>query len=319
MISARLAPASTICRRSALCPHRQLPPKGPVRHLNIASVQHHPLQLSARAPTAMAAQARASGSAGGLQQALALVGTLSAVGAAAAVAKGWLTVPTALLFVALLGAALAIVRALAEPAAGGLPSWQQTLDLIRARRSLFAKDFTGAQLEKWQLETMLEAARWAPTHKKTEPWRFVVLGGAAKAEFEGLTMRLCRERLPADKAAATLAKLERKAGKDWKGVSCYIAICVQRHPEQLPEWEEIAAVACSVQNMYLAATAVGAAGYWSSWQEAARTAPEMNEFLGIGPADLCLGFFVAGAPDPERVGSYRAARRPLTEVVEWRL
>lgn len=35
-----------------------------------------------------------------------------------------------------------------------------------------------------QLELMLEAARWAPTHKLTEPWHFVVLSGSSKAEFE---------------------------------------------------------------------------------------------------------------------------------------
>jgi hypothetical protein len=46
-----------------------------------------------------------------------------------------------------------------------------------------------------------------------------VLGGQAKADFEALTLKLCRERLPADKAEATVAKLERKAGKDWKSVS----------------------------------------------------------------------------------------------------
>jgi len=66
---------------------------------------------------------------------------------------------------------------------------------------------------------MLEAARWAPTHKKTEPWRFVVLGGAAKTEFQELTLQLCRDRLPADKVEATMTKLQRKAGKDWKNVS----------------------------------------------------------------------------------------------------
>lgn len=46
-----------------------------------------------------------------------------------------------------------------------------------------------------------------------------MLGGAAKAQFEALTMRLCRERLPPEKAGAVLAKLERKAGQDWTKVS----------------------------------------------------------------------------------------------------
>jgi len=49
-------------------------------------------------------------------------------------------------------------------------------------------------------------------------------------------------------------------------VHCYIAICMQRHHE-VPEWEEVAAVACAAQNMQLVATALGVAGYWSSWCE----------------------------------------------------
>lgn len=35
-----------------------------------------------------------------------------------------------------------------------------------------------------KLQLMLEAARWAPTHKLTEPWHFVVIGGANKDAFE---------------------------------------------------------------------------------------------------------------------------------------
>lgn len=41
---------------------------------------------------------------------------------------------------------------------------------------------------------------------------------------------------------------------------------MQRHHE-VPEWEEVAAVACAAQNMQLVATALGVAGYWSSWCE----------------------------------------------------
>jgi hypothetical protein len=45
----------------------------------------------------------------------------------------------------------------------------------------------------------------------------------------------------------------------------------------------------------------------------------MHEFLGIGPDDLCIGYFVAGVADPERAASYKASRQPLDSVVEWRL
>jgi nitroreductase len=91
----------------------------------------------------------------------------------------------------------------------------------------------GAPLERWQLEAILDAARWAPTHKKTEPWRFVVLTGGAKAEFEGLTKRLVAERAPEEKREALIAKLERKAGKEWRAVAAFIAVCMKRHADQV--------------------------------------------------------------------------------------
>ena len=63
-----------------------------------------------------------------------------------------------------------------------------------------------------------------------------------------------------------------------------IAICMARQsrPEKLmPLWEEIAAVACAVQNMHLMATSLGVGAYWSSWHDLARDSNEMLEFLGL--------------------------------------
>ncbi|KAF8066340.1 ydjA [Scenedesmus sp. PABB004] len=165
---------------------------------------------------------------------------------------------------------------------------------------------------------MLEAARWAPTHKLTEPWHFVILEGGAKAEFEALTIDRCGALLPPDKAEATVAKLTRKRGKDWPKVRAFIAICMKRN-ESVPEWEELAAVAAAVQNMQLAAAALGVGCYWSSWQPAARDSPEMHALLRIDGArgDRCLGVLSVGHPDGERVAALRARRAPLEEKVLW--
>lgn len=101
-------------------------------------------------------------------------------------------------------------------------------------------------------------------------------------------------------------------------VHCFIAICMKRH-EEVPEWEEVAAVACGVQNMALAATSLGVGGYWSSWQAAARDAPEMHQLLEIdgSKGDRCLGVFLVGQPDGERVKGYRPKRQELSEKVVW--
>lgn len=101
-------------------------------------------------------------------------------------------------------------------------------------------------------------------------------------------------------------------------VQCYIAICMKRHAE-VPEWEELCAVACAVQNLSLAAQASGLAGYWSSWQPAARDAPAMHALLGIDGAagDRCLGVWSVGVADAERVRGYRPRRAPLADKVVW--
>lgn len=50
--------------------------------------------------------------------------------------------------------------------------------IIRNRRSQFVAQFKeNDPIDDWIIEELLENANWAPTHKLTEPWRFVVFSG----------------------------------------------------------------------------------------------------------------------------------------------
>jgi nitroreductase len=82
--------------------------------------------------------------------------------------------------------------------------------------------------------------------------------------------------------------------------------------EKIPEIEEIEAVACSVQNMLLTCTAYGLGGYWSSPKMVYDKS--MNEFLGLGEKDRCLGIFYMGYPEGDWPKSHRT---PLEYVTEW--
>jgi len=95
---------------------------------------------------------------------------------------------------------------------------------------------------------------------------------------------------------------------------------MKRH-DSVPEWEEMCSMACAVQNMALQAAALGVVGYWTSWQVVARDSPDMHQLLGIDASrgDKCLGFFVVGTADAERVQGYRPKRQPLAEKVVWML
>jgi hypothetical protein len=50
-------------------------------------------------------------------------------------------------------------------------------------------------------------------------------GGAAKAQFEDLTIELCGKLLPEEAAAKTLEKLNRKKAKDWRNVGAASCTC----------------------------------------------------------------------------------------------
>ena len=70
-----------------------------------------------------------------------------------------------------------------------------------------------------------------------------------------------------------------------------IAICIQRDlKESIPEWEEIAAVAMAVQNMWLYSSSVGIGGYWSS----PKLINYLSDHIKLEKGERCLGFFYMG-------------------------
>eukprot|EP00928_Gymnodinium_smaydae_P091036 TRINITY_DN74730_c0_g1_i1.p1 TRINITY_DN74730_c0_g1~~TRINITY_DN74730_c0_g1_i1.p1 ORF type:complete len:251 (+),score=31.97 TRINITY_DN74730_c0_g1_i1:84-836(+) len=205
------------------------------------------------------------------------------------------------------------------------------LPCIRARRSVFPRDYIDEKIDASIVRCLLEAAMWAPHHGPLPPWRFVVLGGEAMVTMQKLTLAFydqnwqrtgwgSGERGSEAQYQKWRAMTEEEISGRWGPVSYMIAIIMRRqaHPEKLlPEWEEAAATACAVQNMYIQASAFpGLACYWSSWHDAARDSLEMQEFLGMQMEDKCLGFFmVAACRDDLRD---RRQRRLADMAIEWR-
>ena len=126
-------------------------------------------------------------------------------------------------------------------------------DLIKNRRSIFPVQFNDRPIRKSDIERLLEAANWAPTHKKTEPWRFKVLLGKSKEDLGSFLSTKYQE--VADKPKQV--KIKKLMYNPTKSAAV-IAICMQRDPyESIPEWEEVAAVSMAVQNMWLCCTELG--------------------------------------------------------------
>lgn len=180
------------------------------------------------------------------------------------------------------------------------------LDLIKKRRSVFPVQYNTEPIGQSDIKKVLEAANWAPTHKKTEPWRFKVLQGDAKAKL-GLFLSEKYAKHDSNPKDFKIKKLKENP----KRAGAIIAICMQRDPgESLPEWEEIAATAMAVQNMWLCCTEMGIGAYWSS----PGLIKFMDEFFELNEGEKCLGFFYMGYSDEEIP---EQTRSPIEDKVLW--
>ena len=56
----------------------------------------------------------------------------------------------------------------------------EIFDIIKCRRSISPEFFNTKKIEKKEIDLILESSNWAPTHKKTEPWRFKIIKDKSK-------------------------------------------------------------------------------------------------------------------------------------------
>jgi nitroreductase len=161
-------------------------------------------------------------------------------------------------------------------------------DLIRSRRT--HKSFGPGPVAPDVLDELLELARWAPNHHRTNPWRFRVVG------------------------PETLARLKTAAGpveapKLDRARTLVVASAVLTGDLQQDE-EDVCATACAIYVVLLAAHTRGLAGYWRTPRvlrtKAGRDAvglPDGERFLGL----IHLGTPRGDPPAPERapLDSYR--------------
>lgn len=188
---------------------------------------------------------------------------------------------------------------------------QEINQLISYRRALYPAMFSGDRIDDAVIEQLLENANWAPTHARTEPWRFSIFadqGLETLARFQaGLYQELATQE-------GTYQEAKYKKLLDTPSMCSHIiSIGMQRDPKgKVPEIEEVAAVACAVQNMWLTATAYGIGCYWGSGGITYR--PEALPFFELEPQDQLLGFLYLGIPKGEWP---MGKRMPVAGKVRW--
>lgn len=181
------------------------------------------------------------------------------------------------------------------------------LDIIKSRRAVFPVQYNDEPISEEEILTILEAANWAPTHRRTEPWRFKVIHGEAKTRFADFLSEIYKEKTK-DYSERKYKKYKDNPVK----AACVIAICMQRDPkESIPEWEEIASTAMAVQNMWLTAHDMKIGAYWGS----PGVIKYMDDFFSLNEGERCLGFFYLGKYDGQLPEGER--KSTIAEKTSW--
>jgi len=181
-------------------------------------------------------------------------------------------------------------------------------ETIRNRRALYPDAFNNQPIPRKEIEQVLETANWAPTHKRTEPWRFKIFYTEESREKLAAFLGTAYAKSVDSPSDFKQKKMEQKALRS----GCVIAICMQRDPkERIPEWEEIASVAMAVQNMLLTAHHLRIGTYWSS--------PALINYFGehvsLDEGERCLGFMYMGKYDGELPEGTRNST--IDDKTEW--
>ncbi len=195
--------------------------------------------------------------------------------------------------------------------------------LLRSRRAVYPKNFSGAPLPEGAIEQLLDWANLAPSHKHTEPWRFVVLQGAAREALGKHLAQRYRDLAAASpkKGGALEGKAERQLNKALQA-EAVLGLFLQRDPaERVPEWEELAALAIAVQNIWLGVRALGLGGYWSSPRLITEDPPRSEGgFFERLPGERCYGLFYLGCVEADFYGAdlRPSPRKPIEDKVRYR-
>ncbi|GKU82227.1 nitroreductase [Niallia sp. NCCP-28] len=138
-------------------------------------------------------------------------------------------------------------------------------EIIKNRRTI--KKFKEESIDGEKVKQWLQTATYAPNHKLTEPWEIVFIGPETRAALN--------HKLNFGNAPVLFAVLSHKGRNE------------------LEREENLAAVACFVQNFMLLAWENGVGTFWSS----AGASPKGKQVLQV-PADYdIVGVIAAGIPE----------------------
>ncbi len=184
---------------------------------------------------------------------------------------------------------------------------QSALDFLLTRRSRPAKTLKAPVPTADELAPILTAAARSPDHGKLEPWRFIVLQGAALDRLAGLAV----ER---GQALGVEPEKVEKARRQFADAD--LAVAVVTSPvasDKVPEIEQVYSAGAVCLAMLNAALASGWGANWLT-SYAAHDRDFLRDGLGLAEHESLAGFIHIGT---ETVAPPERPRPDIDAITTW--
>jgi nitroreductase len=163
-----------------------------------------------------------------------------------------------------------------------------TIELLRTRRSAAPFMLTGPGPTQEERDLLLTIASRVPDHGKLVPFRFIVFEGAARYKAGVIIAELFAKADP----EADEARIEAER-KRLSFAPLVIGVVSRAAPhEKIPQWEQILSAAAACMNLTIAANALGfATGWLTEWYAYDRA---ILERFGLSESERMAGFIHIG-------------------------
>lgn len=174
-------------------------------------------------------------------------------------------------------------------------------EIITGRRSV--SQFQPTPVPESQLADLLDAAVYAPNHRLTQPWRFIIVTGEARGDLaearRALALADGRDEAYADKVRRT-----------FNAVPAFVFVIQDQADDAHLREEDYAACCCLTQNLLLLAWEQGVGSVWKTFPDD----PILRDFLGLAGRERVVAMLFMGYPAQVPAAP---TRRPASAAISY--
>ncbi|MEK3990303.1 MULTISPECIES: nitroreductase family protein [Robertmurraya] len=182
------------------------------------------------------------------------------------------------------------------------------LDVLKKRRAI--RQFETREVERDKIETLLEAATFAPNDRMREPWHFYVLQGDSLKRYEQVALDYLQRRFP---AKPHLVESSMEAITKTPLVIVVTSAIVAG--DEGATKDNTFAVSSAIMSMWLIAEQLGLGMVWRTRGVGLVHDTALHDFIGATDEEQLVGTLCIGYP-AEEITSVKK-RTPFAEKTTW--